>query len=63
MLMKRSIILWVVVTIILPTVLACYQRVTSPTYPVSGIVQIENIIIDYNFNRTHSGPGNQIVRL
>jgi len=62
MLMKRSIILCVV-TIILTTVLACYKRVTSPTYPVSGIVQIENIIIDYNFNRTHSGPGNQIVRL
>lgn len=62
MLMKRSVILWVV-AFILTTVLAVYQRVTGPTYPVSGTVQIENIIIDYNFNRTHAGPGNQIVRL
>ncbi|MDX1701164.1 MAG: hypothetical protein R3250_11130 [Melioribacteraceae bacterium] len=52
--MKKSLLLWILAFII--TILtAVYQRLTGPTYPVSGNVSIENVSIDYKFARTHGG--------
>jgi hypothetical protein len=60
--MKKSVILWII-AILLTIALAVYQRVTGPTYPVSGSVEFAGSNIEYTFNRTHAGAGDQIVQL
>jgi hypothetical protein len=60
--MKRSLILWLI-AFILTLLLAGYQRVTGPTYPVSGSVNFNNKKIEYELDRNHSGEGNHIVQV
>ncbi len=59
--MKKSI-LWIIALIITVT-LAIYQKRTGPTYPVSGHININGTIIDYTFERSHGGPGDQEVSI
>ena len=58
--MKKNILLWVI-SFILTLLLAYYQRVTGPTYPISGSVLIDNREIDYRFDRTHGGENDHVV--
>lgn len=58
----KSILFWVF-SIIFTVGIAAYQRMTGPTYPVSGEVQINNTIIDYEFLRSHGGAGDAPVRI
>ena len=42
---------------------AIYQRLTGPTHPVYGDVELGATTIDYKFNRSHDGPGDQPVSI
>ena len=46
------------------TVLAAYyQRVTGPTYPLSGTISFQGENIDFRFDRSHGGADDAAVRL
>ena len=60
--MKKSIILWLI-AFILTAATAVYQRVTGPTYPVSGKVHLGNELINYHLDRTHGGEGNHPIEI
>lgn len=50
--MSRSILLWFVATV-LTLAVAVFQRVTGPTYPVSGSARTGDGEISYRFLRSH----------
>ena len=52
--MKKSIVLWILAFLI-TIVTAIYQRMTGPTYPISGTVQLAEKEIKYKLARTHGG--------
>jgi len=60
--MKKSILLWLI-AFLLTAATAVYQRVTGPTYPVSGKVYLGNELINYRLDRTHGGEGNHPVEV
>ena len=60
--MSRSTLLWITSTII-TVIAAVYQRVTGPTYPVSGKVQIAGKELDYRLARSHPGETDATVEL
>ncbi len=51
--MKKTILFWILAFIITITS-AVYQRVTGPTYPLSGTIQFEGQNIKYKLERSHS---------
>lgn len=59
--MKTSII-WVL-AVLITVATAVYQRMTGPTYPVSGTVQLDGQTLNYKFNRSHGGESDHIVSL
>ncbi len=52
--MKRSIVLWILAFII-TAASAIYQRMTGPTYPLTGEVKVNSIPIYYKFPHSHGG--------
>jgi hypothetical protein len=55
--MKRTALFWIVAVVI--TLLSLvYQRVTGPTYAVSGSVELNGKSIDYKLHRSYDGPDN-----
>ncbi len=60
--MKSGIWLWLVAFLI-TLLTAYYQRITGPTYPISGSVNLNNMVIDYKFTRSHGGKGDQEVKV
>ena len=59
---KVSILLWVA-SFIFMALLAIYQRVTGPTYPVSGKLNYHDKIIKYRFPRTHDSGEDAVINL
>jgi hypothetical protein len=55
--MKQSALLWIL-AILLTVLTAYYQRVTGPTYPLSGKVMLNGRTISYKLDRSHPGPAN-----
>ena len=60
--MNKSLIIWLI-ALILTLLLAAFQRMTGPTYPVSGIVDFNNEIAEYEFDRSHSGEGDHTIQI
>ena len=60
--MKKVLLLWLIAFIITIST-AVYQRLTGPTYPISGIVQIANQEIKYNLARSHGGLDDHTVSI
>lgn len=60
--MKKNIILWIAAIVITLTS-AYYQRVTGPTYPLTGKTAIDDKVITYKFDRSHGGETDHIVRI
>ncbi len=58
--MKKSYIRWIL-AIIITLSAAVYQRLTGPTYPLRGSIQIEEHTATYKLTRSHGGEGDQIV--
>ena len=60
--MNRSVLFWIV-AVIITLISLVYQRVTGPTYPVSGKVQLGGKTIVYKLNRSHPGETNAPVEI
>jgi len=60
--MKRSLVAWLAAFVI-TAASAYFQRVTGPTYPVSGSCAIGDTVIGFTFERSHSSSSHAIVRL
>jgi hypothetical protein len=60
--MKRTVILWIV-AFILTAASAVYQRVTGPTYPLSGNVTLAGTQIKYKLLRSQGGDEDALVRV
>ncbi len=52
--MKKSILLWLI-AFVLTVFTAVYQRLTGPTYPVSGEAVVSDEVVDYKLDRSHGG--------
>jgi hypothetical protein len=60
--MKRSLVLWIA-AVFLTVAAAVFQRVTGPTYPVSGSARLDTLDLSYRFERSHGGTGDARVML
>lgn len=60
--MKRSTLLWII-AIVLTILTAIYQRVTGPTYPLSGSALLENHKISYKLDRSHPGESDHTINI
>lgn len=60
--MKRSTLLWII-AIVLTILTAIYQRMTGPTYPLSGSVLFENQKIKYKLDRAHPGENDHTINI
>ncbi|MCF8330895.1 MAG: hypothetical protein K9H84_00425 [Bacteroidales bacterium] len=58
----KSILFWIL-TFILTIALAAYQRMTGPTYPVSGEVTIDKTTVNFELLRSHGGLGDAPVKI
>lgn len=58
---KKQIILFWVISAFLTIAVSLYQRMTGPTYPVSGTVEVNNQKIEYKLARSHAGDGGESV--
>lgn len=58
--MKKTYIRWILAVIITLSA-AVYQRLTGPTYPLRGSIQVEDYKVSYKLTRSHGGEGDQIV--
>ncbi len=56
--MKRSILLWAL-ALVITLASAYYQRKTGPTYPLDGIITVQNTEVHYSLTRSHGGDGDQ----
>jgi len=60
--MKRPVWLWII-AILITLASARWQRMTGPTYELSGTVSLGGSAIHYVLDRTHAGPGDHRVEL
>jgi len=60
--MKKSFWLWVI-AFVLTIVTAVYQRVTGPTYPISGEFILNDQTINYKLDRSHGGEGDHYIEI
>ena len=60
--MKQTVLFWIL-AVVITLVSLVYQRVTGPTYPVSGTAQLNGKSSEYKFNRSYDGPDNAPVQV
>lgn len=60
--MKRSILLWII-AIVLTVLTAAYQRMTGPTYPLSGETTLNGKTIKYVLDRSHGGEDDHLIKI
>lgn len=60
--MKSSAWLWII-AVVLTLASARWQRVSGPTYPLSGEALLGGTTVEYVLHRTHAGPGDEAVRV
>lgn len=60
--MNKKIFLWTI-AFILTLFLGYYQRITGPTYPLSGSMKLNSEVINYNLERSHGGEGDHLVQI
>jgi hypothetical protein len=60
--MKRTVLFWIV-AVVITLVSLVYQRVTGPTYAVSGSVLLNGKSIAYRLIRSYDGPDNAPVQV
>ena len=53
--MKRSVLFWIL-AVVVTLISLVYQRLTGPSYPVSGKVQLNGRTIAFRLDRSHPGP-------
>jgi hypothetical protein len=60
--MKRSILFWIL-AVVVTLISLVYQRLTGPSYPVSGKAELNGRTIAYKLDRSHSGETNAPVEI
>ncbi len=60
--MKRSVILWII-ALLLTIVTAVFQRLTGPTYPLTGKTFLKDSEIMYSLDRSHSGTDHHLIKI
>lgn len=60
--MKRPVVLWSL-AVLITIASAVYQRLTGPTYPVSGSVVLDGTTVTYRLERSHSISEDAPVRI
>jgi hypothetical protein len=60
--MNRSVLFWIV-AIVITVLSAYYQRVTGPTYPLSGKILIDNQQIDYHLLTSHNSTDDCLIKI
>jgi hypothetical protein len=60
--MNRSVLFWII-AIIITVLSAYYQRVTGPTYPLSGKILIDNQQIDYHLLTSHNSTDDCLIKI
>lgn len=60
--MKKSILLWII-AFALTLLTAAYQRMTGPTYPITGEVKFDEKIIKYSLDRSHGGKDDHLIKI
>jgi hypothetical protein len=60
--MKKSFWLWVI-AFVLTVFIAIYQRVTGPTYPITGEFILDDQTINYKLDRSHGGEGDHLIMI
>ncbi len=60
--MKRSILLWII-AFVLTVLTAAYQRMTGPTYPLSGETNLSGKTIKYALDRSHGGKDDHQIKI
>lgn len=60
--MKRTILFWII-AIVSTLVFAFYQRVTGPTYPLSGKINFDGKEISYKLERSQESVNNYLVEI
>jgi hypothetical protein len=58
----KSLLLWVI-AVLLTIVIAVYQRMTGPTYPIKGSAEIGEMTVEHSFPRSHGGPGGEVIKI
>ncbi len=58
--MLKKVLLWTL-AVIITLAAAVYQRVTGPTYPVDGSIDVDSRTVTYSLPRSHNGDGDQLV--
>ena len=62
--MKKSTNVWLwALAFLLMAVMAVYQKVTGPTYPIKGEMTFNSENIKYKLPRSHGGDGNDIINI
>ena len=60
--MKKSILLWLI-AFVLTVFTAVYQRLTGPTYPVSGEAVVSTEVVSYKLDRSHGGEDDHPIEI
>jgi len=60
--MKKSTLLWLI-AFVLTVLTAAYQRMTGPTYPLSGETILDGKTIKYSLDRSHGGDGDHQIKI
>jgi hypothetical protein len=60
--MKRTTLFWILAFLV-TAVSATYQRVTGPTYPLSGKVQLADVPVSYGLLRSQGGAEDAAIRV
>ena len=60
--MKRTTLFWIL-AVVITIVSAVYQRVTGPTYPLSGKVVLEGKEISYKLERSRESTEDYVIRI
>ena len=60
--MSRSLLFWII-AIVITVLSAYYQRVTGPTYPLSGKILIDNQQIDYHLLTSHNSTDDCVIKI
>ncbi len=58
----RQCLIWIL-SLIITVGIAMYQRMTGPTYPITGKLVIEKQEINFKFPRSSASDGNEIVKI
>ena len=59
---KRSLLFWIL-AILITLLSAAYQRLTGPTYPLSGTTHLGGQTVDFRLDRSHGGTDDHEVRI